>query len=357
MSFIKKYGLLIGAGLLLLIVILISAVMEANKPKERFAVNYMDVFDTVTQVIGYGDKQADVQEKADKLKERLVYYHKLFDIYNSYDGINNLYTINAKAGEEPVVVDKELIELLQFSIELYDTTKGQTNIAMGSVLRLWHDYRTDGIDNPGSASLPPMEKLEAAAEHTDINKIIIDEEASTVYLEDPEMSLDVGSIGKGYAVQKVAEYAKELGYDNIVLSVGGNIAAVGPALDGKGTKDWKFGIQNPDLESEESFFLKVGLSNASLVTSGDYQRFYTVDGKEYCHIIDPDTLMPADYFKSVSVIINDSGMADALSTALFNMSYEEGLELINSLENAEAVWYFEDGSIHYSENFEDYIVE
>ena len=183
---------------------------------------------------------------------------------------------------------------------------------------------------------------------------LIDEEASTVYLADPQMSLDVGSIGKGFAVQRVAEYAKELGYENIVLNVGGNVCAVGSHVNGD---NWRMGIQNPDLNASNQVIKRVAFSDNCLVTSGDYQRFYVVDDVEYCHIIDPDTLMPADYFKAVSIICNDSGLADALSTALFNMTYEEGLALISSLENAEAMWIFEDGSIKYSEHFEDYIVE
>ena len=354
MSFIKKYGLLIGGCILLLAILIFAGIQDLNKPKERFIISYIDSFDTVTQIVGYDDKQTDLKKKADKLNEKLIAYHKLYDIYNSYDGINNLRTINENAGINPVKVDREIIDLLKFSIELCKTTDGQTNIAMGSVLRIWHDYRTQGIDNPSSATLPSMDKLKEAAQHMDINKIIIDENASTVYLEDPEMSLDVGSIGKGYAVQKVAEYAKELGYNNIAISVGGNVATVGPTDNGE---DWRFGIQNPFLEDENPYAARVDIIDLSLVTSGDYQRYYVVDDVEYCHIIDPDTLMPADYFKSVSVIIPDSGKADALSTALFNMPYEEGLALINSIENAEAMWVFEDGSIKYSKNFEVFLVE
>ena len=102
---------------------------------------------------------------------------------------------------------------------------------------------------------------------------------------------------------------------------------------------------------------RVQLSDLSLVTSGDYQRYYVVDGVEYCHIIDPDTLMPADYFASVSIICDDSGVADALSTSVFNMPFEEGLEFVNGLEGVEAVWIMHDGSIEYSEGFEEYIIE
>lgn len=353
MSNFKKYIPTIAAVFLVVIGILLSFYQKQTS-QEQYRKNYIDVFDTVTTIIGYGESQEEVTERADVLMEELKQYHKLYDIYNSYDGINNLKTINDNAGIAPVKVDKEIIDLLKFSIDLYDKTNGQTNIALGSVLKIWHNYRNYGIDNPASATLPSMNELEEAAKHCDIHNIIIDEEASTVYLNDPEMSLDVGSIGKGYAVQKVSEYAKELGYNNIVISVGGNISVVGPKAD---ESLWKFGIQNPDLESEQASIQSVKLVNTCLVTSGDYQRYYTVDGVDYCHIIDPDTLMPADFCKSVTVITPNSGEADALSTALFCMPFEEGLAFINSYENAEAMWVLEDSSIKYSSNFESYIAE
>ena len=353
MSRIKQYIPAIAAVLLVIIGLLLSF-YQKQTAGEQYRKNYIDAFDTVTTIIGYGDSQDEVTQKADVLTEELKRYHKLYDIYNTYDGINNLKTINDNAGVSPVKVDKEIIDLLKFSMNLYDKTDEQTNIALGSVLKIWHNYRNAGIDNPSTATLPPMDILEEAAKHCDINNIIIDEEASTVYLNDPEMSLDVGSIGKGYAVQKVSEYAKELGYNNMVISVGGNISVIGPKTD---NNLWKFGVQNPDLESEQASIASVNLVDTCLVTSGDYQRYYTVDGIDYCHIIDPDTLMPADYCKSVTVITPDSGEADALSTAVFCMPYEEGLAFINNLDNVEAMWVLEDGSIQYSSNFQNYIAK
>lgn len=349
----KKYIPTIAA--VLLVVIGIGTSLYQNSiQQEQYKKTYIDVFDTATQFIGYADSEEEFSQQAEILKVELERYHKLYDIYNTYEGINNIRTINANAGIEPVKVDQEIIDLLKFSIELYDKTDGQINIAMGSVLSIWHNYRSYGIDNPSEAALPSMENLQEAAKHTDIHNIIIDEEASTVYLADPEMSLDVGSIGKGYAVQMVAEYARELGYNNLVINCGGNVAAIGTRGD---DSYWKFGIQNPDLEAENPVLKTVSFIDNCLVTSGDYQRYYVVDGVEYCHIIDPDTLMPADTFSSVSIITNHSGLADALSTALFNMTYEEGLELINSIDGAEAIWVFEDGTIKYSENFKEYVVE
>lgn len=344
-------GTIISA-IALIAVVFIS--MFIPKEKVQYRAVYIDSFDTATQIIGFDDSEEAFQQKADILNEKLIYYHKLYTIYSSYDNINNIRTININAGKEPVKVDKAIIDLLKFSKEMHQKTNGQINIAMGSVLSIWHNYRTDGINEPENASLPPMDKLEEAAKHTDINNIIIDEEASTVYLADEKMSLDVGSIGKGYAVQMVAEYARELGYDNLVLNVGGNVATIGTRADGSG---WKIGIENPDRNSEKKTVTTVQISDKCLVTSGDYQRYYTVDGKNYCHIIDSDTLMPAEYFSAVSIIIDHSGMADALSTALFNMTYEEGLALINSIDGAEAIWVFPDGTLKYSDNFEQFVAE
>ena len=336
----------------LVAVIFIS--MFIPKEQEQYRAVYIDSFDTATQIIGFDDSEEDFRKKADVLNEKLIYYHKLYTIYSNYEGINNIRTININAGKEPVKVDQEIINLLKFSKEMYTKTNGKVNIAMGSVLSIWHNYRNAGISEPETAELPPMDKLQEAALHTDINNIIIDEEASTVYLADEKMSLDVGSIGKGYAVQMVAEYARELGYDKMIINVGGNVASIGTRGDNSG---WKIGIQNPDLNAENSAVETVQFSDKCLVTSGDYQRYYTVDGKNYCHIINPDTLMPAEYFSAVSIIIDHSGMADALSTALFNMTYEEGLALVNSIDGAEAIWVYPDGTLKYSDNFEQFVVE
>lgn len=320
----------------------------------RYTASFFDVFDTKTDIIGYSTDKEVFTEQVAALKEKLEYYHRLFDIYNDYEGINNIKTINDNAGVAPVVVDAEIIELLKLSKEMYKQTNGQMNVAMGSVLKIWHNYREEASNNPAEAQVPPMDILEEANKYTDIDKILIDEEASTVYLADAKMSIDVGSIGKGYAVERMAEYAKEIGMTSALFSVGGNICAVGAKFDGS---NWNVGIQNPDTSSKEPHVEMVQIADVSVVTSGDYQRYYMVDGERYCHIIDGDTLMPASYFSSVSVILKDSGIADALSTSVFNMPFEEGLAFVNSLDGVEAIWILHDGSLKYSDGFSQYIVK
>ena len=233
-------------------------------------------------------------------------------------------------------MDEKLIDFLLYAKEIYTLTGGMTNVAMGSVLKLWHDCREDASDPDHPVyRVPSADELAEASEHCSIDDLIIDKEAGTVYLADPDMRLDVGALGKGYATEKAAQLLISRGVSSYVLNIGGNIRIIGEKVTGEG---WVTGITNPDKSSDESIFTKINIKNTSLVTSGNYERFYTVGGVDYHHIIDPKTLMPANYFSSISIITPDSALADALSTALFCMSYEEGLALINSIGGIEVIW-------------------
>lgn len=326
--------------------------------KTKYSAYYFDYFDTATTVVGYTETEEEFNAVCEEITALLSEYHRLFTIYNRYENFTNLVTVNDLIDGEhrAVTVDKKIIDMLLFAKEMYEKTEGKVNIAMGSVLSIWHRYRNSGIDEPVNAELPPMEKLEAAAKHTDINDVIIDEENNTVYLADPEMTLDVGAIAKGYAVEAVAQYLIDKGVTDFILNVGGNVRTIGYA--GSEASPWKVGIENPDTENEEIPYIEyLQLAGESVVTSGSYQRYYVVNGKSYHHIIDPETLMPGDKYMSVSVLTDDSGLGDAFSTALFLMSYEEGLKLVEATENIEAMWVMPDGEQRYSSGFEKYTFE
>ena len=222
---------------------------------------------------------------------------------------------------------------------------------MGAVTKLWHDAREDGTKKPENAYLPDSQELEEASKHCDINNLIIDETSRTVYISDPYMRIDVGALGKGYATEIAAEFLIENGVTSYVLNIGGNIRAIGTK---PGANGWVTGIKNPDKNSNEVFSARVVISDISLVTSGDYERFYTVDGVRYHHIIDPSTNMPANYFSSISVFTENSGLADALSTALFCMSYEDGLKLVEEIGCVDVIWISHDGTIKNTPNVEFY---
>lgn len=310
--------------------------------KKQYQVTYLDLFDTVTAISGMAGSEQEFQEQARRLHEELLTYHRLFDIYNDYEGLNNLKTVNDHAGVSPVEVDGAILRLLTDCKTYYDQTGGLVNVAMGSVLRLWHEARRLGLDDPENASLPDAAALQEAAGHIGWEAVHIDPEASTVYLSDPALRLDVGAVAKGWSAQRVAETAPA-GY---LLSVGGNVCATG-AKDASGTP-WVIGIANPDGGSDYLRTLK--LTKGAAVTSGDYQRYYVVDGTVYHHIIDPKTLYPGTLWRSVTVVCADSGLADALSTALFLLPLEEGQALLTGL-GAEALWVDAQGSCYTSPNF------
>ncbi|MBR5649915.1 FAD:protein FMN transferase [Pseudobutyrivibrio sp.] len=343
----------IGAICILIVFIVYKAISGSvsDVVQDKYSIVFIDLFDTRTEITGYDVDEESFAENAAYIKDRLTYYNQLYDIYNSYEGFNNIRDINENAGVQPVVVNEDIIELIKFGKDIYYETDGQVNIAMGSLLSIWHEYRQAGIDSPKTAALPSTEELQEAATHTDIEDVVIDEVAGTVFLADAQMSLDVGGIAKGYAVERVVQEGREHGIDHLLLNVGGNISCIGT----KGNKgDFNIGIQNPDLESEELYIETVPISNGvCVVSSGDYQRFYEVDGTRYCHIIDPDTLYPATEFKQVSIVTDDSGKADAFSTAVFNMTLNEGQEYISNHPGVEAMWVMQDGSIVYSKGFND----
>ena len=316
----------------------------------KYSTYSMDYFDTVITITGYEKTEEEFDRISSEMMSLLGEYHQLYTIYHRFDGIENLCTVNELVDGEhrTVTVDRRIIDMLLYAKEMYNKTDGIMNIAMGSVLSLWHDYRTIGKDNPEQASLPPMDLLTEAAKHTDINDIIIDEAASTVTISDPQMKLDVGAIAKGYATERVAKTFEEKGITGYILNVGGNVRTIGAKGDGA---DWTVGIEDPE---GEDYLAYLELNGQSVVTSGSYQRFYYVDGKPYHHIIHPDTLMPATGYLSVSVVCKDSGMADALSTALFCLPQAQGQELIEQISNAEAMWVTEDKKMTFSSGWSQY---
>ncbi len=341
----KKFAALVIA------VILVSGCMQLE-PKKKFDAQYFDYFDTFTSFTVYADDEEQFAEYEELFSSELERYHQLFDIYENYSGLNNIKTINDNAGITSVQVDEEIIKLLEFAKEEYEKTGGQVNVAMGSVLSIWHDYREGGISDPQRAQIPGMQELERAAAHMDIEAVRIDSGKSSVYLEDSAMSLDVGAVAKGYAARRICEKLRKAGVNSALISIGGNVQTIGAKADGD---LWRVGIQNPDSSQGQSYLYAVELKDLALVTSGTYQRYYEVDGVRYHHIIAPKTLMPRQEFVSVSILSPDGGEADALSTAVFNLPLEEGMELIGSLDNTEAFWVYEDGREVFSPGFKNYI--
>ncbi len=314
---------------------------------------YFNWFDTVTTIYSYaGDPTEQFDDCSAGISRILTEYHQLFDIYNEYSGINNLCTVNKSAGGEAVTVDRKLIDFLLYAKQLYELTEGEMNIMMGAVLKLWHDSRTLAFDDPSKAALPDEAALKEAAAHTAFDLLEIDEVGCTVRIADPLARIDVGALGKGYATEMAARYLEERGISGYVLNVGGNIRMVGSKPDGSSFNTAIKDPKDPDMQ----YAAILALNNTSCVTSGVYERFFAVEGKQYHHVIDPDTLYPSEHFASVSIITPHSGLADALSTALFCMSYEDGRALAQRIGGVDVLWIDHSGEVRYTEGLENSFV-
>ena len=349
----KKHRLI---PIILLVCVLSSSLLFTSCGRKKYTACSLDYFDTAATITGYETDQETFDQISGEILALLGEYHRLYTIYHRFDGLENLCTINELENgvHRTVSVDRRIIDMLLYAKEMYQITGGRLNIAMGSVLSIWHDYRTAGLDEPWAAELPPTELLNEAAEHTNLDNLIIDEENSTVWISDPGMTLDVGAVAKGYAVEMAARFLEEKGISGYVINVGGNVRTVGSKPDGE---NWLVGLENPDQDAENPYLEYLHLAGHSIVTSGSYQRYYTVGDKNYHHIIDPDTLFPAEQYQSVSVVCKNSAQGDALSTALFCMPFEEGLVLVEGLPDVEAHWVLKDGSRQHSSGFSQFVTQ
>ena len=171
-------------SLVLSLVLLLSLFGCSNSKYSKYSKSFLDLFDTASSVTAYDISQSEFDKKYEELYAQIKKYSMLFDIYNSYDKLKNLKYINENAYKSPIKVDAEIIELLTFGKDVFKRTKGLVNIAMGSVLSIWHYYREEG------KSLPSRDILIDASKHTDIDDLIIDTDKSTVYFKDGKLKLE-----------------------------------------------------------------------------------------------------------------------------------------------------------------------
>ena len=306
----------------LLLVLICLPLTACQKQQNLYSATWFDLFDTVAIVQGYADSQDSWNAQTQAMYSDLQRYNELFDIYHHYDGVINLYDVNARAAAAPVQVSDELYAFLRWCKDTaYPAANGATNIAAGAVLRLWHDARESDSPVP-----PDADAIAAALAHIDVEDLVLDDAAQTVYFADPEMALDVGAVGKGYAVEQTARAAQARGLTSALLNIGGNVRAIGTKPGGK---PWTAGVENP-WGDDPAYIQAVELADGdSLVISGDYQRYFEYDGVRYAHLIDLTTGYPARYVSSVAVLAraDTGGLADALSTGLFCLPEETGQAL------------------------------
>ncbi len=329
--------------------------------QNRYSYEFIGTFDTLIQIIGYAPDQATFDQWSREAERQFRELHALFDAYNSHDSINNIKTINDQAGLAPVEVDPRIIDLLvQTRLWRSDLTTA-VDLTLGPVVEVWNEYRTAALADPEKAGRPTEERLAVALFLKGDERVQIDTKASTVFLIESGMRLDVGAVAKGYATERVAQSLISMGVSSMIINAGGSSVRLIGKPDAPDRQTWNVAIHNPEVilpspdyipsEAAETLTV-VRTTDVSIVTSGDYQRYYGIEDMVYHHLIDPQTGMPARHYRAVTVVTEDSGLADFLSTALFVMPYGDSRALVDRLDGVEAMWVFSDGRVEMTPGME-----
>ncbi len=245
--------------------------------------------------------------------------------------------VNRQAGRQPVEVPEELFNLVRRSLKLSELTSGAFDVTFAGLGGLW-DFKAE------EPRLPQAEAIRAALIHVGYRKVVLDPTEQTIFIKDPETRIGFGAIGKGYAANRAVFVLKENGIRSGVVSAGGDLVAFGRREDGR---LWDIGIAHP--LHRDQIFAHLPLSEQAVVTSGDYESFVTIDGKQYAHILDPRTGYPVEHLRSVTIVCPDAELADGLATAVFVLGPQEGLKLLNALRGIEGMLVDATGGLHFSD--------
>lgn len=275
----------------------------------------------------------------------------VFDVFagveermNEWREDSPLGRVNLAAGKEPVPVPEDLRAVLHRGIAIGDLTGGAFDVTWAALWGLW-DFRAESPRVPAAADIAARVSL------IDFRAVQIDDDAGTVQLPREGMKIGLGGIAKGYALDEAARELRRRGFADFLIVGGGQVMA-GGSRDGR---PWRVGIRDP-RGGPEDYFATVQIADASLSTSGDYERYFEADGVRYHHILDPATGMPARGLRSATVLSSDATLADALSTAFLVLGKDRSLALADSLPGVDAVLVDEHGGVHATEGIRDRLV-
>jgi thiamine biosynthesis lipoprotein len=279
------------------------------------------------------------QDKAMKAIESGIEEIKRIEkLISSWDTNSQTSEVIRNAGIKPVVVDQELFNLIRRSIKISDLTHGAFDISYASMDKIW---RFDGK----MKELPDSSAVKASVAKINYKNIILNPEKRTVFLKEKGMKIGFGAIGKGYAANKALDIMSKMNLTGALVNASGDLISWGKD---EGGKDWKIGIVNP--KNKEKIFSWLSINETAVVTSGNYEKFVTIKGEKYSHIIDPRTGYPVRGLSSVSIICANAELADALATSVFVLGKDKGLELINRLKGIECLLVTDEQELFTSKN-------
>ena len=254
-------------------------------------------------------------------------------LMSHYKPESQLSQINAHANSEPVQVDKELFDLIKLSTHYSQITEGAFDITYASVGYLY-DYRQH--------IHPTQEQIRKALPAVNWRNMLLDEEHHTVRFEHPGMRIDLGGIGKGYAVDRGVQILRTRGIQHAVVTAGGDSRIIGDHMG----RPWLVAIRHPD--NPQKVVMRIPLSDAAMSTSGDYERYFDENGVRYHHIIDPHTGHSASKVRSATIVAPTATQTDGMSKTAFVLGPQKALEIINRLPEYDAVFVCPDGRVLYS---------
>jgi thiamine biosynthesis lipoprotein len=239
---------------------------------------------------------------------------------------SDLVRVNRAAGMSPVAVSPEVREVLKRAGEISEWTGGKFDVTFGALAGLWR------FDHDQDNTVPDMDEVRRRLPLIDFRAIRVDDTAGTVFLERRGMSINLGGIGKGYAIDRGAAILRRRGFRDFMIQSGGDLYVSGLNAG----RPWQLGIQDPRSPARR-IFARVDISDGTFSTSGDYERFFMKDGRRYHHLLDPSTGEPAHGARSVTIVSNTATVADGLSTGVFIMGPDAGMALIERLPDVEGV--------------------
>ena len=266
--------------------------------------------------------------------KRLRMYEHRFSA-NASD--SELMQINDNAGVKPVVVHKDLYELISLGVEHSLAENSNLNIAIGPLVQTWRIGFSD-------ANVPTAEKIKEVLEIVNPNLIELNEESLSVYLAKKGMKIDLGALAKGYIADKIKDYLVSQNVDSALINLGGNIVAVGNNIEKM--QDWTIGIQNPKEPRGEHLAL-LSMNDESVVTSGIYERRLEFEGKSYHHIFDSNTGYPMETtLASLTIVSKKSVDGEIWTTRLFGKTPAEIIMQVESTQGIEAILVTEDNKVY-----------
>lgn len=316
---------------------------------------YFDSSVSVSIFVPEETSEEKIENVFNNVDDILKKVHRLATRHESFKGVVNVHTINENPGKIHRV-DPLLYELLEMAVEYHELTDGYFDITLGPVLDTWDDI--ESCVSEMGCYLPGDEDLEASSRKTGIDKLIMGSHDNVVLYEE-DMVLDLGGIAKGFAADKVTEYLKsDSVIDSFLVNAGTSNIEVHGSHPTRESGKWNIALTDPENPNDKDGLGAVQVdSDMSVVTSGDYVRYFSINDERYHHLINPKTLYPSTHYRSVTLIIENGAIGDILSTAAFLMPREESEDFISSLDDVEALWVYPDGSREMSEGFEDYVLE